>query len=276
VNPEIQYPPALHQGWNVINGTIWAVGAFGLDRHDRGAHKAIDTFQRIQSKACRPNGIIAERSGPCKITQTYETFLEAIQGLPGLTVRRPITAVLSSPHDTREIGGLTLQVLLADAAPTQGNCAYRVNDSSVVLKVTHGATRVLLTGDIMAKARSAPASDPPEHSEGRLLNREAGSPGLLRADLLKVPHHGSETSSSDAFIAAVAPRMAVVSSAVTSAYQLPDASVVARYTHRGIQVFQTNRGPKEQDFSEPQFGNDHIVCLSTGAVQSLNCAYRPN
>ena len=70
--------------------------------------------------------------------------------------------------------------------------------------------------------------------------------------------------------------MAVVSSAVTSAYRLPDASVVARYTHRGIQVFQTNRWPKEQDFSEPKFGNDHIVCLSTGAVQGLDCAYRSN
>ena len=215
-------------------------------------------------------------SGPCKITQTYEAFLEAIQGLPGLTVRRPVTASFPSPHDTREIGGLTLQVLLADSTPNQGNCAYRVNDSSVVLKVTHGATRALLTGDIMAKARTAPASNPPEHAEGRLLNREAGSPGLLRADLLKVPHHGSETSSSDAFINAVAPRMAVVSSAVTSAYQLPDASVIARYKQRGIQVFQTNRGPKEQDFSEPKFGNDHIVCLSTGSVQGLDCAYRSN
>jgi competence protein ComEC len=151
-----------------------------------------------------------------------------------------------------------------------------VNDSSVVLKVTHGATRALLAGDIMAKARTAPASDPPEHAEGRLLNREAGSPGLLRADLLKVPHHGSETSSSDAFIDAVAPHTAVVSSAVTSAYQLPDASVIGRYKQRGIRVFQTNRGPKEQDFSEPKFGNDHIVCLSTGGAEGLDCKYRKN
>jgi competence protein ComEC len=215
-------------------------------------------------------------SGPCQITQTYRKFLEEIQRLPGLSLRRPITAHLPSPHDTREIGGLTLQVLLADLAPNKGNCAYRVNDSSVVLKVTHGGVRALLAGDIMAKARTAPASEPPKHAEGRLLNREAGSPGLLRADLLKVPHHGSETSSSDAFIDVVAPRTAVVSSAVTSAYQLPDASVIARYTQRGIRVFQTNRGPKEQDFSEPKFGNDHIVCLSTGAPEGLDCKYRKN
>jgi hypothetical protein len=45
VDPEIQCPTAIHQGWNVINGSLWAVGAFGLDRYDRGTHQAIALLQ---------------------------------------------------------------------------------------------------------------------------------------------------------------------------------------------------------------------------------------
>ncbi len=151
---------------------------------------------------------------------------------------------------------------------------YQVNDSSVVLKVTHGSMRGLFVGDIMAKKRGDLASKTPGYAEGRLLNREADSPGLLKADLLKVAHHGSETSNSDAFIDAVRPRVAVISSAVTDRYQLPDASVIERHTQRGIRVYQTNHGAKEEDFSEPTFGDDHIVCTSTGVVQGLECGYR--
>jgi hypothetical protein len=61
VDLEIQSPSAIHQGWDLINGTIWAFGGFGLDRHDRVAHKTIATFQRDQNEEeCRPDGIFAE------------------------------------------------------------------------------------------------------------------------------------------------------------------------------------------------------------------------
>jgi hypothetical protein len=74
VDLKIQSPTAIHQGWNAINGTIWAVGAFGLDWYDRDAPKTIAILQRVQSKECRPDGIIAE-------DRLYKGYLESIEAI---------------------------------------------------------------------------------------------------------------------------------------------------------------------------------------------------
>ena len=70
-----------------------------------------------------------------------------------------------------------------------------LNDSSLTLRLEHEGGAALLTGDIEAAA------------EGRLLR----APGMLASSLLKVPHHGSRTSSGPAFVAAVHPDVAVMS-----------------------------------------------------------------
>jgi beta-lactamase superfamily II metal-dependent hydrolase len=66
--------------------------------------------------------------------------------------------------------------------------------------------RFLFTGDENGKRREAPSSNAPIDIEAKLLDLEARFPGTLREDVLKVPHHGSETASTDAFINAVNPR----------------------------------------------------------------------
>src|SRR5262249_46830097 len=81
------------------------------------------------------------------------------------------------------------------------------------------------TGDIEAPA------------ERRLLT----APGRLAATVLKVPHHGSRTSSTPAFVAAVAPRVAVVSVGADNRYRLPSLEVLARYRARGTCVLRTDR-----------------------------------
>jgi hypothetical protein len=89
VDPEIQSPTAIHQERNVLNGTIWVVGAIGLGRHDRGAHKAIAAFQKVQSEECRLDGIIAvdshqpcdPRVGPSVVPRC------ALPGLPHDSIR---------------------------------------------------------------------------------------------------------------------------------------------------------------------------------------------
>ena len=89
-----------------------------------------------------------------------------------------------------------------------------------MLRVDRAARRVLLTGDI----------------EGGAGSRAAGAPGAeLRADVLLVPHHGSRTSSTPAFIEAVAPRVAVVQAGYRSRFGHPAPDVVAHATTaRGI------------------------------------------
>jgi competence protein ComEC len=61
----------------------------------------------------------------------------------------------------------------------------------------------------------------------------------LRADLLKVPHHGSRTSSTEAFIDAVNPRYAVISVGERSRFGHPHATVVNRYLACDVKVRQT-------------------------------------
>ena len=85
---------------------------------------------------------------------------------------------------------------------------------------------LLLTGDIEAR------------QELRLLESSAGA---LAADVLLVPHHGSRTSSTPAFIDAVAPSVAVVQAAYRSRFNHPAPAVVARYEARGITLQRSDR-----------------------------------
>ena len=102
----------------------------------------------------------------------------------------------------------------------------RPNSVSCVLRVQGASGSVLLTGDIEWPQEAA------------LLARD---PERLRADVLFVPHHGSRTSSSEAFIDAVAPRVAVVQAGYRSRYGHPAPDVVERYTARGVTVVRTDR-----------------------------------
>ena len=99
------------------------------------------------------------------------------------------------------------------------------NTMSCVLAVTDAqGRRVLLTGDLEAE------------QEARLVREQAGA---LRSDVLLVPHHGSKTSSSPAFLDAVAPRVALVQAGYRNRYGHPAPAVVARYTERGIVLIDT-------------------------------------
>ncbi len=97
-----------------------------------------------------------------------------------------------------------------------------LNDSSLTLHLGSG---VLLTGDVEGRA------------EATLLR----APMPLASAVLKVPHHGSRTSSTPAFVDAVSPRVAVVSVGADNPYRLPNPEVEARYRARGTCVLRTDR-----------------------------------
>ncbi len=104
--------------------------------------------------------------------------------------------------------------------------AKKTNDLSCVLKVTAGTRSMLLTGDIEALA------------EAQLLHRDADA---LRADVLLVPHHGSQTSSSAEFLAAVRPSAAMIPVGYRNRFRHPNAEVLERYFARNIRIFRTDR-----------------------------------
>lgn len=92
------------------------------------------------------------------------------------------------------------------------------NDNSLVLALRYGATSVLFTGDIEAAGES-------------MLGGSADLPG---ATVLKVPHHGSRTSSGVALLARLRPAAAVVQAARRNRFDFPHSEVVERYRQLGV------------------------------------------
>ncbi len=121
----------------------------------------------------------------------------------------------------RRVGDATLEVLWPCPGYDPG---YDPNDNSIVVRLSYGERRFLFTGDIE------------ELAEHALV--DGGTD--LRADWLKVPHHGSRTSSTDAFLDAVQPRLAAVSCGRRNRFGHPHPEVAARYDARGIPLFRTD------------------------------------
>lgn len=100
------------------------------------------------------------------------------------------------------------------------------NDRSCVLRVSNGRWTLLLPGDIEARG------------EARLLARHGES---LQAQLVVAPHHGSNSSSGQAFVAAVDPRWVLFSAGYRNTYGFPREEVVQRWRERGAQTLSTAR-----------------------------------
>jgi competence protein ComEC len=103
----------------------------------------------------------------------------------------------------------------------------RANNLSCVLEIRSGGRAMLLTGDI-------------ERSAEAMLVAAAARVGGLRADVLLVPHHGSRTSSSAEFIAAVAPRWAIVPVGYRNRFGHPHHAVLARYRAAGARLLRSD------------------------------------
>jgi competence protein ComEC len=99
------------------------------------------------------------------------------------------------------------------------------NNDSIVLRLRFGRRTFLLTGDAESDAERALVASGDD----------------LRADVLKVAHHGSRTSSTEAFVSATRPTLAVVSVGRDSPYGHPHAEVLARWRTCGAQLLTTGR-----------------------------------
>jgi competence protein ComEC len=120
--------------------------------------------------------------------------------------------------DVIHFGNVVVSVLWPPATGEKST-----NNESVVLRIQYGERAILLTGDI---------EQPAERS---LL----ASPQQLHADVIKVPHHGSKTSSTEPFVAATKPQLAVISVGRTSQFGHPHKEVVDRWQSSGATVLTT-------------------------------------
>ena len=105
------------------------------------------------------------------------------------------------------------------------DASLRINDRSCVLRISNAQGAMLLTGDV-EKA-----------GEAMMVERDRAG---LRADILLAPHHGSRTSSTAAFIAAVQPTLLVVPAGYRNRFGHPKADVLERYAATGTRVLRTD------------------------------------
>jgi len=155
-------------------------------------------------------------TGVARDTSTYEAFLVKLN-----EVDVPVI-LADADHDLDLGNGVVLDVLWPDRR-LYGEEVKEPNDASIVAQLRYGDHEVLLTGDISDNVETA------------LLKQGYD----LRSDILKVPHHGSRTSSSTGFLLAVEPKLAVISVGRDNTYGHPHPHVTARYASLGIPLRST-------------------------------------
>ncbi len=140
-----------------------------------------------------------------------------------LAERKMNVRYLTSSEPAKILHGAKIECLWPDS-----HLSYAgdddINDLSLVLKITFGDSRFLITGDITSRV------------EDILLN----SGKNLQSDLILAPHHGSVYSSSPAFIRAVSPRYVIFSCGKNNVFGHPHPEVLKRYHDQGTAAYRTD------------------------------------
>ena len=145
-------------------------------------------------------------------TNTFEDLLDSITA-KGLKVTTPL------PGSIYNLGDVELQILAPNSSSYE-----ETNDFSVVSRIVFGNTSFLLTGD----AESV--------SEQEMINKGYA----LQADVLKVGHHGSTSSTTTAFLSKVKPTYAVICVGADNTYGHPSSSILQRLNNAGVTVYRTD------------------------------------
>ena len=205
-------PPRLDVGSRIVIPALAELGVTRLDAvvltHPHPDH-AGGLFAVLDQLPVGEVWLTGE-SGPGRIGDLLRARAQA-RGIP---VREPVPGAV-------EMAGVRIEVLRSG-----WNAARSTNDNSLVLRLVHGDVAVLLAGDVEALAEAELAQS----------GRE------LRSELLKAGHHGSRTSSTDAFLRGVQPRYVVFSVGAHNPFGFPHAEVTARAQGLGASTWRTDRG----------------------------------
>ncbi len=151
---------------------------------------------------------------------TYQQWVSAVakQKSEGAKI------IIAKSGEGIKIGSVLMEIL-NPLNPLQGQYFKTDdNDTGVVTKLTYGKMSFLFEADITSK------------QEQVLIN----SGENLQSEVLKVAHHGSKYSTSDLFLAAVEPQVAVISDGKNNVYHFPTADVLQRLDKFGIKIFRTD------------------------------------
>jgi competence protein ComEC len=149
-----------------------------------------------------------------RTSQAYKDFLTAVKN-------KKLTIKTAKADVTLPIKGVTAKFV----GPVKSYSKSELNDWSAVLKITYGKKSFLFTGDAEAKA------------EADMVKAKKD----LRADVLKVGHHGAKTSTSTTLLKAVKPTYAVISVGKNNSYGHPTSEVLNRLKSYKVNIFRTDK-----------------------------------
>jgi competence protein ComEC len=158
-------------------------------------------------------------NGMTSKASTYKELLKVIND-------KGITMVKVEDGFTRSIGGAQVETLHPAEGWMNGGERKKgwANNNSLVFRIAFGDHNLLFTGDIEREA------------ETRLLRDDK----KLRAHVLKVPHHGSKTSSTYYFVEEVSPQYAIFPLGYKNIFRFPSKRVLSRYENRGSRILRTD------------------------------------
>ena len=152
-------------------------------------------------------------------TPTHAQFQKEIadQKIPEIRAWKGMTV------DIDKEDGVTFTVLF----PDRDVSTWKTNDGSIEGILSYGKTQIMFTGDGTKATEAYVLAD--------------NDPAILKSDILKSPHHGSATSSSDAFVSAVNPKWAVISAGYHNTYGLPKQVTLDTYKRHSIETLRTDQ-----------------------------------
>jgi competence protein ComEC len=211
--PEAFTPDVPNIGENVVSAFLWERGYSRID-YLLATHPDTDHIQGL--------GDVAENFeiGAAIVARTpsgdpdFASFHRILE-------RNEVPVIVAAMGNELNFGGVRIEVINPEAA--QNADVPQSNDDSLVFRVVFGETAILFTGDIE------------KSTERRMIER----PGDLRADVVKVAHHGSRTSSTEEFVAASQAKAAIISVGRRSQFGHPHPEVVERWESIGAKVLRT-------------------------------------
>jgi len=200
-------------GENVVSPFLWRKGI-----------KKIDYLVLTHAHPDHLNGLKAV-SRNFKVHEFWEAFIPT-ESEDYTELKRILPKSVASKRlfrgDRHQERNVKIEVL----HPEQGEILVPTirNDDSLVLRLSYGQTAFLLPGDIGIKA------------ERKILEYFSE----IKSQVLKSPHHGSRSSSSEDFLESVAPRIVIISVGEGNYYGFPNQEVLERYEQIGAEVFRTD------------------------------------
>lgn len=211
--PEIFEPDVQSIGEMVVSKFLWEKGYDTID-YLLPTHADTDHIQGLTdvAKNFRINGAILSRK-PANDSD-FQDFYEVLK-------ERNIPVQLVSRGDVLNFGEIEIEIL--HPQPETFPDGKWENNQSTVVRIIYGEVQILMTGDIE------------KETERELLR----FPEFLEADIVKVPHHGSKTSSVKEFVEAVKAKIAIISVGRESPFGHPKPEVVERWQNTGAEVLTT-------------------------------------